>query len=59
MMNKTANAGFKTNLSLEQFENVSFMIQSKDKRHQLHAADVKMFILEDNNRRNMISNQKR
>ena len=56
MMNKTANAGFKTNLGLEQFDNVSFMILSKDKRHQLHASDVKMFILEDNNRRNMISN---
>lgn len=31
---------------------VSYHIQSKDKRNQLHGADIKQFIIEDNVRRN-------
>ena len=29
-----------------------FFLQSKDKRHQMHAPEVKQYILEDNMRRN-------
>jgi len=59
-LNKTVTAGFsRSSNGLNRNDQVdfsqsstSFHIQSKDKRNQLHAADVKQFITDDNSRRN-------
>ena len=61
VMSKTAASGFRqaNGKILADGEPVSaaaFVIQSKDKRHQLHASDVKTFILEDNARRSLVIN---
>jgi len=34
--------------TLDQFSSVNFMLSSKDKRNQLHASDIKQFIIEEN-----------
>ena len=57
MMNKTT--GFVKIPQNEQLAPSSFMIQSKDKRHQLHASDVKQYIMEANGLKTMSHTQKR
>ena len=64
-MNKTLNGfsrssnGVNRNDAMESQSSSSFHIQSKDKRNQLHASDVKQFILDENGRRNYLHAQKK
>lgn len=64
-MNKTVTGfsrssnGLNRNDAMETQSSSSFHIQSKDKRNQLHASDVKQFILDDNGRRNYLMAQKK
>ena len=51
--------GLNRNDGMDANSSSSFHIQSKDKRNQLHAADVKQFINEDNGRRNYLHAQKK
>ena len=44
--------------SIDSHSNINFFIQSKDKRNQMFAPEVKQFILDDNMRRNIIATQK-
>ena len=44
--------------SIDNHSNINFYIQSKDKRNQMFAPEVKQFILDDNMRRNIMSGQK-
>ena len=55
-MNKTMNNFQASRLGpgsgqMENMSATSFYIQSKDKRHQMHAPEVKQFIIDDNIRR--------
>ena len=38
--------------AIDPSNSMAFHLQSKDKRHQMHAPEVKQFILDDNYRRN-------
>lgn len=67
-MNKTVTGGFsRSSNGLNRGDtaadfshsSTSFHIQSKDKRHQLHAADVKQFVLDENSRKNYLNAQKK
>lgn len=65
-MNKTVTGGFSRSsngLNRNDFMDIqssaSFHIQSKDKRNQLHASDVKQFILDENGRKNYLMAQKK
>lgn len=64
-MNKTVTGfsrssnGLNRNDAMDVQSCSSFHIQSKDKRNQLHASDVKQFILDENGRRNLLMAQQK
>lgn len=59
-MNKTTtNLMRQPKFELDSATYQGFMIQSKDKRNQLHPMDVKTFVTEENQRKHVLGAQKR